>query len=100
MWFPTALKYIFQLSTVTVFMYQMYTAFSQYLSYPIMHQISETELTKIPSLNFYICSLQPFNYTAANLVGYEYQSDYLQGHAFKRTNFVSWKGTKGTCLQL
>ena len=86
------LRCAFQLGTLLVFIFQMYTAITKFLSFPVMHQISETELSKVPPLKFYVCSQKPFNYRAAHKMGYEWQEDFLQGMISNTTGSLSWKG--------
>ena len=81
----------FQVFAFTIFLVQLWEAFYHYLSPPIVQRIQETPLSALLSPVLYVCNQDQYNYTRGKELGYETNTDFIQGIVNSSDN-ITWRG--------
>ena len=87
------LKFLFQICTTVIFIYQATQALEKYFSYPVVVQPSDNVENKDDMTLFYVCK-KAFNYPLARELGYSSYSSFLSGNMIG-SDVPTWKGVHG-----
>ena len=81
----------------------MIQAICKYTSKPVVNYISEIPLHELPeNLRpiFYICQVEPFNFTIAKQHGYSSKNKYYRGLLINDDNNLNWNGNSSEISSL
>ena len=84
----------FQVFAFAIFLVQLWEAFNHFLNPPVVQRIQETPLSNILFPVLYVCNQDQYNYTRGKELGYETNTDFIQG-IVKSSENITWRGKNG-----